>query len=170
MCLYTLPWTLLFMWPWILGKIYPLNINVTVWFDILPTANHNTFLIHHKYLYFVYICIYIYILHPTNSILTFTQTSVFLFSFPSTVSTICDPTEHSGTDRTCCLFLFVSMGVRVLQPNWLIVPPALDIPTLATRCPRAYRRVPHSSGGSWNLWAENKDRSILPKCRLPCYI
>jgi hypothetical protein len=38
-------------------------------------------------------------------------------------------------------------------PNWLIVPPALDFPTLAARCPRAYRRVPHSSGGSWNLWA-----------------
>jgi hypothetical protein len=36
---------------------------------------------------------------------------------------------------------------------WLIVPPALDVPTLATRYPRAYRRVPHSSGGSWNLWA-----------------
>jgi hypothetical protein len=29
----------------------------------------------------------------------------------------------------------------------------LDVPTLATRCPRAYRRVPNSSGGSWNLWA-----------------
>jgi hypothetical protein len=26
--------------------------------------------------------------------------------------------------------------------------------------PRAYRRVPHSSGGSWNLWAENKDRQF----------
>jgi hypothetical protein len=36
--------------------------------------------------------------------------------------------------------------------------PALDVPTLATRCPRAYRSFPHSSGGSWNLWAENKDR------------
>jgi hypothetical protein len=55
----------------------------------------------------------------------------------------------------CRLFvcLFVSMGVRVLQPNWLIVPPALDVRTLATRCPRAYRRFPHSSGGNWNLWA-----------------
>jgi hypothetical protein len=41
----------------------------------------------------------------------------------------------------------------VPQPNWLIVLPALDVPTLATRCPRAYRRVPHSSGGSWKLWA-----------------
>jgi hypothetical protein len=41
----------------------------------------------------------------------------------------------------------------VPQRNWLIVPPALDVPALATRCPRAYRRVPHSSGGSWNLWA-----------------
>jgi hypothetical protein len=39
---------------------------------------------------------------------------------------------------------------------WLIAPPALDVPTLATRCPRAYRRVPHSSGGSWNLRAENR--------------
>jgi hypothetical protein len=50
------------------------------------------------------------------------------------------------------------MGVRgkpqvVLQPNWLIVPPALDVPTLATRCPRAYWCIPRSSGGSWNLWA-----------------
>jgi hypothetical protein len=36
---------------------------------------------------------------------------------------------------------------------WLIVPPALDVPTLATKRPRAYRRVPHSSGGSWNLRA-----------------
>jgi hypothetical protein len=34
---------------------------------------------------------------------------------------------------------------------WLIVPPALDVQTLATRCTRAYRRVPHFSGGSWNL-------------------
>jgi hypothetical protein len=49
------------------------------------------------------------------------------------------------------------MGFRgkphvVSQPNWLIVPPALDFPTLVTRCPRAYRRVLHSSCGSWNLW------------------
>jgi hypothetical protein len=29
----------------------------------------------------------------------------------------------------------------------------LDVPTLETRCPRAYRSVPHSSGGSWNLRA-----------------
>jgi hypothetical protein len=48
--------------------------------------------------------------------------------------------------------LFVSVGVRTAA-CWLIVPPALDVPTLATRCPRAYWRVPHSSGGSWNLWA-----------------
>jgi hypothetical protein len=41
---------------------------------------------------------------------------------------------------------------------WLIVPPALDVQTLATRYPRAYRRVPHSNGGSWNLRAGNKDR------------
>jgi hypothetical protein len=43
---------------------------------------------------------------------------------------------------------------------WLIVPPALDVPTLATRCPRAYRCVPHSSGRSWNLWTGNKDREF----------
>jgi hypothetical protein len=36
----------------------------------------------------------------------------------------------------------------------------LDVPTLATRYPCAYRRVPHSSCGSWNLWAENKDREF----------
>jgi hypothetical protein len=57
--------------------------------------------------------------------------------------------------------LLVSMGVRVLQPNWLIVPPALDVPTLAIRCPRAHRRVPHSSGGSWNL-CTGKDRKFCP--------
>jgi hypothetical protein len=39
---------------------------------------------------------------------------------------------------------------------WLIVPPALDVPTSATRCPRAYWRVPHSSGGSLNLWAGDR--------------
>jgi 5-methylcytosine-specific restriction endonuclease McrA len=44
----------------------------------------------------------------------------------------------------------------VPQPSWLFVPPALDVPTLATRRPRVYRRVPHSSGGSWNLWAGNR--------------
>jgi hypothetical protein len=31
---------------------------------------------------------------------------------------------------------------------------------LATRCPRAHWRVPHSSSRSWNLWAENKDREF----------
>jgi hypothetical protein len=55
--------------------------------------------------------------------------------------------------------LFVSVGVRTAA-YWLIVPPALDVPTLTTRCPRAYRRVPHSSGGSWNLWAENNNREF----------
>jgi hypothetical protein len=44
---------------------------------------------------------------------------------------------------------------------WLIVPPALGVPTLATRCPRAYRRVPHSSGGSWNLWAGNRTGNFV---------
>jgi hypothetical protein len=28
--------------------------------------------------------------------------------------------------------------------------------------PRAYRRVPHSSGGSWNLWAGEEGPVILP--------
>jgi hypothetical protein len=49
------------------------------------------------------------------------------------------------------LFFFVFFNGRPWQATDL--PPALDFPTLATRCPRAYRRVPHSSGGSWNLWA-----------------
>jgi hypothetical protein len=59
--------------------------------------------------------------------------------------------------RNTFSFLFFNgcpwKATDVPQPNWLIVPPALDVPTLATRCPRAYRRVPHSSGGRWNLWA-----------------
>jgi hypothetical protein len=61
------------------------------------------------------------------------------------------------TPNTC---LLVSLGVRTAA-YWLIVPPALDVPTLATRFPRAYRRVPHSSGGSWNLWAVNNDREFF---------
>jgi hypothetical protein len=58
--------------------------------------------------------------------------------------------------RTCLFFLFPwasAASHRCTAACWLIVPPALDVPTLATTCPRAYRRVPHSSGGSWNLWA-----------------
>jgi hypothetical protein len=46
----------------------------------------------------------------------------------------------------------------VPKPSGLFVPPALDVLTLATRFPLVYRRVPHSSGGSSNLWAENNDR------------
>jgi hypothetical protein len=53
-----------------------------------------------------------------------------------------------------CLFPWASAASHgCTAASWLIVPPALDVPTVATRCPRAYRRVPHSSGGSWNLWA-----------------
>jgi hypothetical protein len=53
-----------------------------------------------------------------------------------------------------CLFPWASaVSHGCIAACWLILPPALDVPTLATRCPRAYRRVPHSSGGSWNLWA-----------------
>jgi hypothetical protein len=75
--------------------------------------------------------------------------------------------QHSDTQChhvKLCPSLFVCFHGRpwqatdVPQPSWLFVPPALDVPTLATRCSRAYRRVPHSSGGSWNLWAGNKDR------------
>jgi hypothetical protein len=56
-----------------------------------------------------------------------------------------------------CLFPWPSAAShRCTAACWLIVPPALDVQTLATRCPRAYRRVPHSSGGSWNLRAGNR--------------
>jgi hypothetical protein len=70
---------------------------------------------------------------------------------------------HFPDFHEICLFVCFFHGrprqdTDVPQPSWLFVPPALDVPTLATRCPRAYRRVPHSSGGSWNLWAGNEDR------------
>jgi FtsH-binding integral membrane protein len=56
-----------------------------------------------------------------------------------------------------CLFTWASAASHgCTAACWLIVPPALDVPTLATRSPRAYRRVPHSSGGIWNLWAGNR--------------
>jgi hypothetical protein len=52
----------------------------------------------------------------------------------------------------CCYFLgLLWQATDVLQPSWLIVPPDLDVPSLATRCLRACRRVPHSSSGSWNF-------------------
>jgi hypothetical protein len=44
------------------------------------------------------------------------------------------------------------MGVRG-KPQMYCSLIGFRLPTLATRCPHAYRRVPHSSGGSWNLWA-----------------
>jgi hypothetical protein len=60
-----------------------------------------------------------------------------------------------------CLFLWASAASHgCTAACWLIVPPALDVQTLATRCPRAYWRVPHSSGESWNLWAENNNREF----------
>jgi hypothetical protein len=60
-----------------------------------------------------------------------------------------------------CLFPWASAASHgCTTACWLIVPPSLDVPTLATRCPRAYRHVPYSSGGSWKLWAENKDREF----------
>jgi hypothetical protein len=57
----------------------------------------------------------------------------------------------------CCLF--VSMGVRVLQPAGLLYRPLWTFQLWPPDAPRAYRRVPHSSGGSWNLragiWTDN---------------
>jgi hypothetical protein len=68
--------------------------------------------------------------------------------------------------------LFVYMGVRGKPRMYCsmlaYLPPALDVPTLATRCPRAYRRFPHTSGGSWNLWAENKDRLFCLNADFHC--
>jgi hypothetical protein len=67
-----------------------------------------------------------------------------------------DPEDGSNTflRSIVCLFPWASAASHgCTAAYWLIVPPALDVTTLATRCPRAYRRVPHSSGGSWNLWA-----------------
>jgi hypothetical protein len=57
--------------------------------------------------------------------------------------------------RRDCLFVCWASAAShgCTTAYWLIVPPALDVPTLTTRCPRAYRRVPLSSGGSCNLWA-----------------
>jgi hypothetical protein len=53
-----------------------------------------------------------------------------------------------------CLFPWASAASHgCTAACWLIVPPAVDVPTLATRCPRAYRSVLHSSGGIWNLRA-----------------
>jgi hypothetical protein len=73
------------------------------------------------------------------------------------------PLENNNNNNNAHSFVFCFHGrpwqaTDVLQPSWLFVPPALDVPTLATRCSRAYRRVPHSSGRSWNLWAGNEDR------------
>jgi hypothetical protein len=81
--------------------------------------------------------------------------------------------ESQSTTKCVCMFVFFHgrpwQATDVPQPSWLIIPPALDFQTLATRCLRAYRRVPHSSlrayrrvphssGGSWNLWAGTEDR------------
>jgi hypothetical protein len=60
-----------------------------------------------------------------------------------------------------CLFPWASAASHgCTAACWIIVPPALDLPTLATRCPRAYRRLPHSSGGRWNLRAGNRTGNI----------
>jgi hypothetical protein len=76
----------------------------------------------------------------------------------SNIRDICLTTQHV---RDVCLFLWASAASHgCTAACWLIVPPTLDVPTLTTRCPRAYRRVPHSRGGRWNLWAENKDQEF----------
>jgi hypothetical protein len=60
----------------------------------------------------------------------------------------------SWTCLFVCLFPWASAASQgCTAACWLIVPPALDVTPSATRCPRAYRRVSHSSGGSWNVWA-----------------
>jgi hypothetical protein len=71
-------------------------------------------------------------------------------------------TSYRGRLCLVCLFPWASAASHgCTTACWLIVPPALDVPTLATRCPRAYRRVPHYSGRSWNLWTENNDREFF---------
>jgi hypothetical protein len=70
---------------------------------------------------------------------------------------LCNCVRKNISGQVClfvCLFPWASAASHgCTAACWLIVPPALNVPTLTTRCPRAYRRVPHSSGGSWNLWA-----------------
>jgi hypothetical protein len=67
---------------------------------------------------------------------------------------VCSPTGDKVALKEGLLLLVGDRGKpRMFTATcWLIVPPALDVQTLATRCPRAYRSVPHSSGESWNLW------------------
>jgi hypothetical protein len=62
-----------------------------------------------------------------------------------------------------CLFVcFLGrprQATDVLQPAGLLYRPLLwTFQLLPPDAPRAYRRIPHSSGGNWNLWAGNKDR------------
>jgi hypothetical protein len=97
--------------------------------------------------------------HPTfkihfNSTLPFTRTSfqaAFAFVF------LHQYFEYISLTRTKGPCLFVSVGVRTAA-YWLIVPlwtfqlwpPDAPAPTDAFR----------TSGGSWNLWAENNDREF----------
>jgi hypothetical protein len=81
-----------------------------------------------------------------------TELSILVMSYSSSCGRRLSLTSLPCT--TFCLFVWASAASHgCTAACWLIVPPALDVPTLATRCPRAYRRVPCSSGGSWNLWA-----------------
>jgi hypothetical protein len=43
-------------------------------------------------------------------------------------------------------------ATNVLQPVGLSYRPLWTFQLFATRCPRAPRHVPHSSGGSWNYY------------------
>jgi hypothetical protein len=69
--------------------------------------------------------------------------------------------------------LFVSMGVRGKPRMYCSLlaycTARFGRSNFGHQMPRAYRRGPHSSGGSWNLWA-GIGPGILPKCRLPRYI
>jgi hypothetical protein len=48
----------------------------------------------------------------------------------------------------------------VLQPAGLLYRPLWTFQLWPPDTPAPTDRVPHSSGGSWNLWAENKDREF----------
>jgi hypothetical protein len=92
---------------------------------------------------------------------------VFFVKFLEEIQVSLKYDKNNGylTWRVClffvCLFPWASAASHGGTSAYLAFCTArFGVPTLATRCPRAYRRVPHSSGGSWNLWARNKDRQF----------
>jgi hypothetical protein len=67
--------------------------------------------------------------------------------------------EDTDTNTPLVVVVVVVVGrprqaTGVLQPVGLLYRPLWTFQLFATRCPRAYRRVPHSSGGSWNYERE----------------